>query len=113
MDVVFQLLLFFILTSALTQPNIELNLPESHQDNETAEADLIISIDKEGHIFFNDKNVLLEEVEPLMLSFIRQNNGGLVILRIDRSASYGNFFSILDISRNVGIENLHLAHEEK
>jgi biopolymer transport protein ExbD len=113
LDIVFQLLLFFILTSALIQPNIELNLPESSQNREVIEADLVISVDKEGRIFFNDKNVLPEEVELLLRSFAGQNSGGLVILRIDRAAPYGNFFSILDISRSVGIENLHLAHDEK
>jgi biopolymer transport protein ExbD len=113
LDIVFQLLLFFILTSALIQPNIELTLPESSQNSEVAEADLVISVDKESRIFFNDKNVLSEEVEPLLRSFAGQNSSGLVILRIDRSVPYGSFFSILDASRSVGIENLHLAHEEK
>jgi biopolymer transport protein ExbD len=113
LDVVFQLLLFFILTSALMQPNIELNLPESGQNSETVEADLVISADKEGRIYFNDRNVLLEEVEPLLRLFTEQNNNGIVILRVDSALPYGNFFSILDASRSAGIKNLHLAHEEK
>ncbi|MDR1900895.1 MAG: biopolymer transporter ExbD [Treponema sp.] len=113
LDIVFQLLLFFILTSALIQPNIELNLPESSRNSEAVEADLVISVDKDGRIFFNDKNVLPEEVESLLLSFDSQNIGGLVVLRIDSAVPYRNFFSILDASRNAGIENLHLAHEEK
>jgi biopolymer transport protein ExbD len=92
LDIVFQLLLFFILTSALIQPNIELNLPKSGQNSETVEADLVISVDKESHIFFNDKNVLPEEIEPILRSFAGETSGGLVILRVDRSAPYGSFF---------------------
>lgn len=113
LDIVFQLLLFFILTSALVQPNIELDLPESSQNSETVEADLVISADKEGRIFFNDKNVLLEEVDPLLRSFAAQKSGGLVILRVDQALPYGKFFSILDASQSAGIKNLHLAHEEE
>jgi biopolymer transport protein ExbD len=113
LDVVFQLLLFFILTSALVQPSIELDLPESEQSSESLEADLVISADKEGHIFFNEKLVSLEEVESAFRSFAAQNSGGNVILRVDSAASYGRFFSILDASRNAGIKNLHLAYEEK
>jgi biopolymer transport protein ExbD len=113
LDIVFQLLLFFILTSALIQPNIELDLPKSNQNSETTEADLIITADKEGNIFFNAKNVSLEEVEPLLQSFIGQNSNGVVVLQVDSALPYGNFFSILDASRSVGIKNLHLAHEEK
>jgi biopolymer transport protein ExbD len=113
LDVVFQLLLFFILTSALMQPNIELNLPESGKNSETVEADLVISADREGRVYFNDRIVLPEEVEPLLRIFAEQNNNGIVILRVDSALPYGNFFSILDASRVAGIKNLHLAHEEK
>lgn len=112
LDIVFQLLLFFILTSALIQPNIELDLPESKQESETAEADLIISADKEGRIYFNDTPVSLEDVEPLLAEFAAHNTNGLVILRIDTAVPYGNFFPILDASSSAGIKNLHLAHEE-
>jgi biopolymer transport protein ExbD len=113
LDVVFQLLLFFILTSTLVQPGIELDLPESNQSSEIIEADMVISVDREGHIFFNDKIVMPEEIEPLLRLFAVQNNGGSVILRADNALPYGSFFSILDVSRNAGIKNLHLAHEEK
>jgi biopolymer transport protein ExbD len=113
LDVVFQLLLFFILTSALVQPGIELDLPESNQSNEALEADLVISVDREGRFFFNNKIVGIEEVESVLRSFAAQNSKRNVILRVDSAAAYGNFFSILDASRNAGINNLHLAYEEK
>jgi biopolymer transport protein ExbD len=113
LDIVFQLLLFFILTSALIQPNIELDLPESNQNSETIEADLVISVDKEGRVFFNDRIVNIEEIEISLRSFAAQNTNGNVILRVDSALPYGNFFSILDASRSAGIKNLHLAHEEK
>jgi biopolymer transport protein ExbD len=113
LDVVFQLLLFFILTSALVQPSIELDLPESGQNSEALEADLVISVDKEGRVFFNERMTGLEDVEAVMRSFAAQNSNGNVIVRVDSAASYGKFFSILDASRNAGIKNLHLAYEEK
>jgi biopolymer transport protein ExbD len=113
LDVVFQLLLFFILTSALVQPSIELELPESNQSNESLEADLVISADKEGQVFFNDQIVRQENIEAALRSFAAQNSNGNVILRVDSAASYGRFFSILDASRKAGIKNLHLAYEEK
>jgi biopolymer transport protein ExbD len=113
LDVVFQLLLFFILTSALVQPGIELDLPESDQSNEALEADMVISVDKEGRVFLNDRILVLEEVESVLRSFAAQSSNGNVILRVDSTAAYGKFFSILDASRKAGIKNLHLAYEEK
>jgi biopolymer transport protein ExbD len=113
LDVVFQLLLFFILTSALVQPSIELDLPESNQSNENLEADLVISADKEGRVFFNDRIVRQEEIEGALRSFIARHTNGSVILRVDSALPYGKFFSILDATQNAGIKNLHLAYEEE
>jgi biopolymer transport protein ExbD len=113
LDVVFQLLLFFILTSALVQPGIELDLPESDQINESLEAELVISADKEGHVFFNDRIIRHEDIEAALRLFAVQNSNGNIILRVDSAAAYGNFFSILDASRKAGIKNLHLAYEEE
>jgi biopolymer transport protein ExbD len=113
LDIVFQLLLFFILTSTLVQPSIELDLPESSRSDETVEADLVISADKEGRVFFNGKMIEKEEIESALRQFAGRNGGGLVILRADSALPYGSFFSILDASRNAGIKNLHLAHEEE
>jgi biopolymer transport protein ExbD len=113
LDVVFQLLLFFILTSAMIQPSIELDLPESGKSSEALEADLVISVGKEGRVFFNDRLIGLEDIEAALRSFAAQNSNGNIILQVDSAVSYGNFFSILDASRNVGIENLRLAYEEK
>jgi biopolymer transport protein ExbD len=111
LDVVFQLLLFFILTSALVQPSIELDLPGSGQNSEALEADLLISVDKEGRVFFNDQPIRLEDVEAALRSFAARNS--VVMLRADSAASYGAFFAILDASRNAGIENLHLAYRDE
>jgi biopolymer transport protein ExbD len=113
LDVVFQLLLFFILTSALVQPGIELDLPESEQESEALEAELVISADSEGRVFFNDKPVEQGDIEPLLRSFAAQKSGGAVILRVDSAAHYGDFFAILDASRTAGIKNLHLAYQEE
>ncbi|MDR1247852.1 MAG: biopolymer transporter ExbD [Treponema sp.] len=92
LDVVFQLLLFFILTSAMIQLGIELDLPESGKSSEALEADLVISVDKEGRVFFNDRMIGLEDIEAALRSFAVQNSNGNVILRVDSTASYGIFF---------------------
>ena len=111
LDIVFQLLLFFILTSALVQPVIELDLPESSQSSDHLEADLVISADREGRIYFNDRNIALSEVETALRAFAARNSGGEVIFRADGALPYKDFFAILEASGAAGIENFHLAYE--
>jgi biopolymer transport protein ExbD len=113
LDIVFQLLLFFILTSALAQPVIELDLPESSQSSDYLEADLVISADREGRVYVNDRNIALPELEPALRDFAALNSGGEVIFRADGALPDKNFFSILEASGAAGIENFHLAYEEE
>jgi biopolymer transport protein ExbD len=113
MDIVFQLLLFFILTSAMLQPSLPLDLPGSSGENEGAEADLVISINAEGSIFLNDVPASLETAESAVLALIRGKPDAAVILRGDRQVPYGAFFQVLDMIRNGGVKTLSLAYEEQ
>jgi biopolymer transport protein ExbD len=112
-DIVFQLLLFFILTSAMLQPGLPLDLPGSKEKNEGTEADLVISINAEGGIFLNETPVSLEMVEPAVSSLAGENPDAAVILRGDRQVRYGRFFEVLDIIRSTGIKTLNLAYDEE
>jgi biopolymer transport protein ExbD len=112
-DIVFQLLLFFILTSAMLQPSLPLDLPGSPQKNEGTEADLVISIDAEGGIFLNDAPASLAMVEPAVFALVREKPDAAVILRGDKQVQYGSFFEVLDTIRNAGIKTLSLAYEEQ
>jgi biopolymer transport protein ExbD len=110
---VFQLLLFFILTSAMLQPSLLLDLPGSPRKNEGTEADMVISIDAGGRIFLNDVPASLETVDTAIAALIREKPGAAVILRGDRQVQYGSFFEVLDIIRNAGVKTLSLAYEEQ
>jgi biopolymer transport protein ExbD len=112
-DIVFQLLLFFILTSAMLQPSLPLDLPGSSQKNEGTEADMVISIDAGGRIFLNDVPASIEMVEPAIAALIRKKPDAAVILRGDRQVQYGSFFEVLDMIRNAGVKTLSLAYEEQ
>jgi biopolymer transport protein ExbD len=111
LDIVFQLLLFFILTSAMLQPSLELELPQSNQQDENVEPDLIISIDKDDRLFLNDAPSNLVEAEQTLRALAADKPNSVVILRGDSALRYGKFFEVLDLARNAGIKTLNLAYE--
>ncbi|MDR0587010.1 MAG: biopolymer transporter ExbD [Treponema sp.] len=113
MDIVFQLLLFFVLTSAFLEPGLPLELPRSSMENERTETDMVISIDEAGRIFLNDAPSSLETVETAVSSLVRENPDAGVILRGDKQVRYGGFFEVLDIIRNAGIKTISLAYENQ
>jgi biopolymer transport protein ExbD len=113
MDIVFQLLLFFILTSAFLEPGLPLELPNSPRENERTEPDMVVSIDTDGGIFINDAPATLEAVEAAASALAREKPGAGVILRGDERVRYGGFFEVLDIIRNAGITTISLAYENQ
>jgi biopolymer transport protein ExbD len=113
MDIVFQLLLFFILTSAFLEPGLPLELPASPRENERTEPDMVISIDRDGGIFINDAPASLEAVEEAAFALAREKPGAGVLLRGDKQVRYGGFFEVLDIVRNAGITAISLAYESE
>lgn len=57
-DVVFQLIIFFLVsTTFAVLPGINLNLPESSTAEGTANLGITITCEKNGNLFFNDKQV--------------------------------------------------------
>jgi biopolymer transport protein ExbD len=115
MDIVFQLLLFFILTSAFLQPSLPLELPNSDREHEQSEADMVVSVDGNGRVFINEDlaPVPIETIEPALRSLALEKPDAVVILRGDRQVRYGVFFEILDTIRNAGIKTVNLAYEEQ
>ena len=110
-DVVFQLLLFFILTSAIVQPNIQLDLPESARELNRTEVDIVVSVTNDGSIYLNNALIKIEEFQSLLNNVLAENPDAKVILRGDKETRYGNLFSVLDLIESSNAKDFSLAYE--
>ena len=69
-DIVFQLIVFFLVsTTFAVVPGIKLNLPQSTTSEGTSVQGITIYADKDGVMFFNDKEVSMENLGQELLSF--------------------------------------------
>jgi len=112
-DVVFLLLLFFMLTSHLIQePAIRVKLPES-RTAETKDKEIkAVLITKDSEIYFMDKRVDLKNLQVA----IKENlNVGKDSLRIkaDRDVSVGFLVNVIDEVRLSGVKNLNIVTERR
>lgn len=72
-DIIFLLLIFFMLTSTLVSQNaLNLKLPSSSSKT-VAPQSMSVSIEKEGRFYFNGKRMSLAEVEKGVRSAIRNS----------------------------------------
>jgi len=110
-DVMFMLLLFFILTSSFSRPSIPLKMPEASNKEKVEKEDLIISVDKDDNIFLNRQKVDMEELGSLVEQKLADSEKKRTIFQGDESILYKRFVSIMDVLKSSGAKEINIAHE--
>ena len=108
-DVVFLLLIFFMLTFAIQGQGLAISLPqgaETKQKNE--EKDLIVKINQDNSIRLNDKHIMIDSLRDKLEELVRSRSNKLVIIDSGPRVKYGLFAQVLDISREAGAENFSI-----
>jgi biopolymer transport protein ExbD len=112
-DMVFILLVFFLLTSVFVLPAINVDLPEAESGEAPEQIELTVSIDREGTVFLNKEAVPKAELKSRLLSAASEGNVEEVFLQADNSIEFGNVVDIIDIVRSTGIETVSFVVEQK
>jgi biopolymer transport protein ExbD len=98
-DIVFLLLLFFMLTSTLIAPNaIKLLLPKSSSQT-AAKPQVIVSISPDLNYFFGTKPVSLNEIEPLLKNELKGEIDPTISLHVDKSVPVEYVVKVMNIAR--------------
>jgi len=113
-DVVFLLLLFFMLTSHLMQePAIKIKLPESKTAEAQRDAIKTIYISKDGGIYFMDKRVDLNNLQMAIKEGVKDIQIDFIRIKADRESDVGILVSVIDEVRLSGIKNYSIATERR
>jgi biopolymer transport protein ExbD/biopolymer transport protein TolR len=108
-DIVLVLLIIFMVTAPVIQSGIEVNVPKTQVVREIAEEKLVVSIDKEQHLYLqNDPvnvNELGDKIHAKLLDPTRQS----VYLRADQVVPFQTFATVLDHLKSAGIENVSIV----
>lgn len=107
-DIVFLLLLFFMITSTMVAPNaLKLLLPQSNNQT-VAKAITAISITADLKYYINDdgeqKRVALSEIEPYMQKVIKEDEEIYISLHADKSVPIEHVVSIMNIAKRNNIK---------
>jgi biopolymer transport protein ExbD len=82
-DIMFFLLLFFLIISTLANPNvIKVPLPKSDANEKTNKAHVTVSVDLDGKYYVDKREVAFSELEQILLESTAKLNDNTVILRI-------------------------------
>lgn len=104
-DLVFLLLIFFMLTSTMVSPNaINLVLPKSDSDKQLVSKNVEVYINEDLQYFVNPEGsnaqpVAYEELLPVLQNAVAQDNSGMksIILRADKTVPVENVVALMDV----------------
>lgn len=104
-DMVFLLLIFFMLTSTLVAPNaIKLLLPNS-QSKTMSKQTVTVYINKARNIYVEDRKVDPANLENVLFGLIRNEESASVVLRSDKSASVQDIVVVIDAVNEINNKN--------
>ncbi|MFN0047786.1 MAG: ExbD/TolR family protein [Cytophagales bacterium] len=106
-DIMFFLMLFFLIASTLANPNvIKLLLPQAKAGQTVSKQQFSLSISKDLEYFINnDKTPLrFEQLEPKFKKLTEANNDITVVLKVDRSIQVQNLVDILALGSKLKIK---------
>jgi biopolymer transport protein ExbD len=119
-DVIFNLLAFFVVTQVFAQWEMEMDvrLPtaQSAQLPERLPGEVIINIMQDGHVRVNQRDLDAAGLASLLRRVVGLFPGQPVVIRADRATAYEHVVRVLDICRQADIWNILFAtamYEEK
>jgi biopolymer transport protein ExbD len=108
-DVVFLLLIFFMLTFAIQGQGLTISLPQGAKTEQKNEVkDLIVKINQDNSLRLNDKHIMIDSLRDTLEELIQNRSNKLVIIDSGPKVKYGLFAQVLDISREAGAENFSI-----
>jgi len=107
-DVIFQLLIFFMLTSSFIVPSgIRVNLPKAVTSQMVKSKSLEIVVSGENVIYIEGRVVNIQELKPILKEL--QTRDQPLLIKADRRARLGRVVEIWDMARNLGLSQVNIA----
>ncbi|MDO9575129.1 MAG: biopolymer transporter ExbD [bacterium] len=109
-DVVFLLLIFFMLSSHfVTQPGIKITLPAAITAKLHPEEDIVISITRDNNLYLNEEEVDLDNLLDRLREKIEDSVKKIVIIKADEKIDLGLAVKVMDIARQAEAEGLVIS----
>ena len=114
-DVVFQLVVFFMVTSTfMMTPGINLVLPSSTTAEPVLMSEIVVTIASRDEIYINRERYSLRSLEDALFDISNEEKDDIqsVIIEGDENVTYDLMISVLDVLRKRGFTGINLKLRE-
>jgi len=103
-DIIFLLLIFFMITSTLVSPNaLKLLLPNSSSQTR-AKANITVSIDANKQYFFGTEPVSLEVLRSKIQQKASSESDPTIVLNVEKSVPVDNVVQVMNIGNELKVK---------
>jgi biopolymer transport protein ExbD len=103
-DIIFLLLIFFMITSTLVSPNaLKLLLPNSSSQTR-AKSNIIVSIDENKQYYFGKEPVSIEMLRSKIEQKANAEQDPTVVLNVDKTVPVDNVVQVMNIGNDLKIK---------
>ena len=103
-DVLFMLIIFFVLTASFVQGKLDVKLPQGEGDSSDTRGAVVLTVTAEGRLFWNGREMNRSE-----LAYAAEvNKGREILIAGDEGVPYGEVASVLSLLRGEGVTSAGL-----
>ena len=104
-DIMFFLLLFFLITSTLATPNVlKLLLPNAKSGSQSVKHPVTIAVTEDLQYAVNNTPIQADQLEAVLTSLIAGQTDPAALLKVDKTIQVQNLVDLLDIGNRLKIK---------
>ena len=113
-DIVFLLLVFFLLTSQFViQTGVKVKLPASKMNEQSIPTKLIVSITEDNTVYVGDEQTDLASI-AIKLDQLKENiEENNLVIRADKTVDIDLIIQVIDAAKGVGIDRFTIETEKQ
>lgn len=110
LDVVFIMLIFFIVTSSfIKESGVEVNRPQADSASSQEKGNILIAVTADGQVWLDKQVVDVRSVRAHVERMRQEQPEGVVVVQADQDARTGLVVKVMDQARLAGVQDVVLA----
>ena len=110
MDIVFILLIFFVVTSSFTrETGVDVTKPQAQSASQLEKENLLIAITREGTIHMNERQVDLASLQDILKQSLAKAPDREAVVIADQESETGVLVQVIDMCNLAGVKKVSIA----
>lgn len=108
-DVIFMLIIFFVLTTSFVQGSIAVDLPAGDPPPAAEKNPIVLSVTKDAELIWAGERIGREQIPERVAAALARSED--ILVAGDKEARYGDVAELLDEMRRLGVTDVGIAFE--